>query len=88
MGQAIPMVMAWAGMGAGAKGLLDLGKNIEPEKPKIPKPPDKDTDKVRRAALEARQQLQMRRGRGSTILSGGMGDLSMAPVQRKTLLGE
>ena len=65
-------------------GLLKL---MEPEKPRIPKSPTKDSEKVRRAALEARQQLQARRGRASTILSGGMGDLSMAPVERKTLLG-
>jgi hypothetical protein len=85
MATSIPMVLSWAGMGAGAKGMMGL---IEPDKPKIPKPPDKDSEKVRRAALEARQQMQLRKGRGSTILSSGMGDLSMAPTQRKTLLGE
>jgi hypothetical protein len=40
-----------------------------------------EADKQRRAALSAK-------GPGSTILTGGLGDTSAAPVKLRTLLGE
>ncbi len=47
---------------------------------------DPSVEEARRKALE--DSARKARGRASTILTGGQGDLSEAPVAKKTLLGE
>lgn len=61
-------------------------------KPKVPKAPDPveppTPTESAEARAEARRRLLSRRGRESTILTGGLGDpIGTAPVQRPTLLG-
>ena len=63
-----------------------------PKPPPLPPPPPlpKITDPaVEEAKRKARLAAQKRRGRGGkTILTSGLGDVSEAPIQRKTLLGQ
>lgn len=61
-------------------------------KPKLPPlpplPPVSDTaaiEAARRRELEAQRRA---RGRAATLLTGGLGDESDAPVAHKTLLGQ
>lgn len=61
-----------------------------PSPPPPPPPPptitDPSVEEARRKAIE--DSARKARGRASTILTGGQGDLSEAPVAKKTLLGE
>lgn len=56
--------------------------------PPLPPLPKLDDPEVKRRREEERLARRRRRGFGSTILTGGAGDLSTPPIQRKTLLGE
>lgn len=63
--------------------------------PKVPAPapppvvPEGPTEEEKKAALESEQALERkRRGRGSTIVTGGLGLTNKAAVRRKTLLGQ
>lgn len=56
--------------------------------PPAPPPPtleDPGIEEARRKEVEAARKAK---GRQSTVVTGGQGDQSEAPVQRKTLLGE
>ncbi len=61
-----------------------------PSPPSLPPPPpapsreDPAVEEARRRQLRAARQA---RGRASTILTGGEGDVSPAPAIRKALLG-
>ncbi len=65
-----------------------MGSIFKPDKPKIPDPPPlPDLDAERLKSREtAISEFRRRRGRRSTILSGGEGDTTI-PVLNKTLLG-
>ncbi|MFN0043572.1 MAG: hypothetical protein ACKVSF_10230 [Alphaproteobacteria bacterium] len=56
-----------------------------PPLPPLPSREDPAIEEARRRQLVAARRAK---GRASTILTGGAGDPSDAPVQRKTLLGE
>lgn len=53
-----------------------------------PEPPTKDDPSVEEARRKELQAAAKARGRAATLLTGGDGDTSAAPVQRKRLLGE
>ena len=68
-----------------------MGFIFSPPKPKVeplPPLPTSEDPAVKRRKEELRLAQKRRRGRAATILTGGLGDTSMAPVERKTLLGE
>ena len=52
------------------------------------KAPDKSDAEIREEAARARELERRRKGRAYTILTGGSGDTSTAPTQKKILLGE
>lgn len=54
----------------------------------LPIPPTDKTAEVQAAAERQRKATALAKGRESTLLTGGLGDTSVAPVVRKTLLGE
>ncbi len=60
-----------------------------PSPPPPPPPPptreDPAVEEARRRALAANRRAK---GRASTILTGGEGDASTPPIERKSLLGE
>lgn len=72
---------------------------VGPFAPKIPKmaplppppapikPPTRDDPSVNEAARAARRRRLAMKGRGSTILTGAMGDETEANIGKKTLLG-
>jgi hypothetical protein len=64
-----------------------------PDTPAIQKaeeapPPKEDDAAIKDAAAKDRELEKKRKGRASTILTGGEGDTSTAPTTRKILLGE
>lgn len=60
-----------------------------PPLPPLPPLPKITDPAVEEAKRKARLAAQKRRGRGGkTILTSGLGDVSEAPIQRKTLLGQ
>jgi len=64
-------------------------KGAEPPPiPPVQEPPELTDPAVEEARRKERELLRRRRGRGSTILTGGLGVTEAAPVARKTLLGE
>ena len=58
-----------------------------PTAPPIVAPIDADAD-AKRAGDEERRKRMAASGRNSTILTGGLGDVSTAGTGRKKLLGE
>jgi hypothetical protein len=59
-------------------------------KPSAPPPPPSDSAEVQAAAEAERRRAAAAKGRASTILTGGQGDTTGAPVERpalKALLG-
>lgn len=58
-------------------------------KPKLPKriPDTSDVD-AERERERARERLRTARGRASTILTGGLGDVSQANIGRAVLTGQ
>ena len=64
----------------------------KPKTPSVapaPEVPEGPTEAEKQAALEReKKQQRMARGRRSTILTGGLGLTTEAPVARKTLLGQ
>ncbi len=58
-----------------------------PTAPPIVAPIDADAD-AKKAGDEERRKRQAASGRSSTILTGGLGDVSTAETGRKKLLGE
>lgn len=59
-----------------------------PDSPPPPPPPELDPTVQVKADEEARKQRRGVFGRASTILTGGMGDLSTPTLASKTLLGQ
>ncbi len=59
-----------------------------PPPPPPPPPPTRDDSAVEEARRKQLEAARKARGRASTILTGGMGDESPAPVAKKSLLGE
>lgn len=61
-----------------------------PPMPRMPTPPtDKAAEEEAKKAAELqRQQILKAKGISSTILTGGLGDTSAAPIKMRTLLGE
>ena len=63
-----------------------------PSPPPPPPPPPAPAQEGDPAVEEARRKeliaARKRQGRAATLLTGGYGDLSAAPVATKTLLGE
>lgn len=67
-----------------------VSKILKTPKPKLPDPPPapKRSDADIEAAAEfERRRVRAARGRASTLLTGGRGDTTSAPVSAKTLLG-
>ena len=63
-----------------------------PSPPPLPPAPNPDTDpgtadKLNEAERKRRQAEASASGRASTILTGGLGDTSEAPIARNVLLG-
>lgn len=50
-------------------------------------PPTASDEDIQKKKAEEIARLRRMRGRGSTIMTGGMGVLGGAPTQKKTLLG-
>ena len=68
-------------------GLFHRPKVVQPAPP--PPVPTGPTEEEKAAALaEEKTQERKRRGRGSTIVTGGLGLTNKAPVSRKVLLGQ
>jgi hypothetical protein len=65
-----------------------LGKLFAPSTPKLPAAPARSDAEVQAASEAARRRALAAGGYGSTIMTGGGGDLSAAPVTVKTLLGQ
>lgn len=63
---------------------------LVPKSNPVPPPPvpQANDETANRAAAEARARERKRRGTLASVLTGGQGVASPAPVQRKTLLGE
>ena len=65
--------------------------SIPPPTPKVSTPAP-DSEEVKQAAQTAadnqRRAAVVAKGRQSTILTGGLGDTTQAPVKLRTLLGE
>jgi len=64
-----------------------------PQMPPLPPLPVAPTDPAAEAAAQEaaekeRKAAALAQGRSSTILTGGQGDTSEAPVTKRTLLGE
>lgn len=59
-----------------------------PKVPDLQAAPAKSDAEVQAAALLERKRAAAARGGASTILTGGQGDVSTAPISRKVLLGE
>ena len=62
----------------------------KPKPPSLPPPPPLpkfEDPEVIEARRRARIAARKRQGRGKSILTSGLGDVSEAPVARKTLLG-
>lgn len=57
--------------------------------PHLPPPPPAptDTSQAQASADAQRKAARAAAGRQSTILTGGLGDYSMAPTKQRTLLG-
>lgn len=53
-----------------------------------PAPPAQADPAVEAARQKELEAAMKARGRAATILTGGQGDTSAAPVERKTLLGQ
>lgn len=68
-----------------------IGSSPKINAPTAPPPPVDTTDpnspEAKKAAANRAKQAQLARGFTSTIMTGGQGDLTPAPVQRKELLG-
>ena len=79
------------GMLFGKPGMPSQPKNMYPAPAPIATPAPEDPA-VKAAALVAaenqRRAALNAKGQQSTILSGGMGDTTKAPVKMRTLLGE
>jgi len=56
--------------------------------PKPPAAPQRSDAEVAAAALAERRRAALATGRSATILTGGQGDLSPAPLGAKVLLGQ
>ncbi len=67
---------------------MGFGKSPTPYVAPVEKAPDKSDAEIREEAARARELERRRKGRASTILTGGSGDTSTAPTQKKILLGE
>ena len=69
---------------------MGFGKSPTPSPYVAPveKAPDKSDAEIREEAARARELERRRKGRAYTILTGGSGDTSTAPTQKKILLGE
>lgn len=65
-----------------------MAPHIKTPAPPAPIAPPQDEAAAQAAALRTREQEALARGRASTILGGGQGDLSPAPARKRTLLGE
>lgn len=50
-------------------------------------PAQKSDREVQEAALRERMAARKRKGRGSTVITGGLGVTQPGPIARKTLLG-
>lgn len=58
-----------------------------PSAPAIAPAPTESEAEVLAAELRERERARRARGRAATILTGGLGDTTAAPVAPKTLLG-
>jgi hypothetical protein len=67
---------------------MGFGKSPTPYVAPVEKATDKSDAEIREEAARARELERRRKGRASTILTGGSGDTSTAPTQKKILLGE
>jgi hypothetical protein len=68
---------------------MSFGGAKMPAVPAAPQPAPTPTDPAVEAAADALRQTQAEAsGRGSTILTSGMGVSTAPPVLRKTLLGQ
>ena len=63
-----------------------FGPSSPPPLPPIPTPDS--TPEIQAAAVAERERLRRACGRAATILTGGLGDTSLAPSAIKRLLGE
>ncbi len=96
---ALPFIIAAATVASAGVGIASAtgafsgggGKSSAPGMPvlqPLPIPPTDKSAEVQAAAERQRKAAGLAKGRESTLLTGGLGDTSIAPVVRKTLLGE
>jgi hypothetical protein len=80
-----------AGVVKGAENFLFGGqspKTIKDASTEMPAAPDPNSDPSTQAAMDDAQKSEKKlKGRAATLLTGGSGVLSAAPVARRTLLG-
>lgn len=69
------------------RGMIDPSKRAIPTPAPAVKPPGLTDPLSRLPSDEQDAALAAAEGRGSTILTGGLGDTSTATTQKKTLLG-
>lgn len=83
----ISKAASWTWERINPSGLMPQAPEI-PNIPGIVSAPTEDDAAIREAASKQRELEKKRKGRASTILTGGSGDDSTAPTTRKILLGE
>ena len=86
LSNAIEFGMASALSSPVMQSAFSVGIAPPPVAPYTP-PPTESDESMQRKKQEEIARLRRMRGRGSTIMTGGMGVLGGAPTQRKTLLG-